>query len=297
VAVFDYYNVLTSNGGNPDTNDVDAPAGNHHRWRDGAVQHIQTVKGNFSAYPSGDSHPTSAGHRKATAEFVPLLNVFYHRWKAGPGGPAPATGGSRPAPPPSAAQAPPPAPPAAEPAPLAPPVAASPAQVINDFEGQVNYHSEAEQATVVVSPDNTEAHGGRAALRIRYDVKPGGYGSFGRSFDQYQDWSRSAGIAFWLHSAEDGRSFTFLVFSGRPGATTPFEARFETKPDSVSGWRQKAFFWKDLKKASWADADAPSAFDPARVTGFGISIGDADGRGNAGTLWLDDIGLVGRTTP
>jgi hypothetical protein len=85
VAVFDYYNVLTSNGGTVDTNDLNKETGNHHRWWNGAIQHIQTVNNNFASYPSGDSHPSSAGHRKATAEFLPLLNVFYHRWKSGTG--------------------------------------------------------------------------------------------------------------------------------------------------------------------------------------------------------------------
>ncbi len=82
VAVFDYYNVLTSNGGNPNTNDAGAETGNHHRWRNNAVQHQQTVAQNTSAYPTYDSHPTAAGQQKATAEFVPLLNVYYNRWKS-----------------------------------------------------------------------------------------------------------------------------------------------------------------------------------------------------------------------
>lgn len=82
VAVFDYYNVLTSNGGDVATNDAGAEAGNHHRWWNGAVQHLQTVNNNYAAYPSGDSHPTTAGHQKATEEFVPLLNVAYHRWQS-----------------------------------------------------------------------------------------------------------------------------------------------------------------------------------------------------------------------
>ncbi len=82
VAVFDYYNVLTSSAGSVDRNDAGAKTGNHHRWQDGAIQHIQTVDSNMAAYPSGDSHPSTAGHRKATAEFVPLLNVFYNRWKS-----------------------------------------------------------------------------------------------------------------------------------------------------------------------------------------------------------------------
>jgi len=51
VAVYDFYDVLTANGGN------------------------------VSAYGSGDSHPTAAGLEKATAEFVPLLNNYYQAWK------------------------------------------------------------------------------------------------------------------------------------------------------------------------------------------------------------------------
>lgn len=90
VAVFDYYNVLTSNAGDVDTNDAGQVSGNHHRWWNGAVQHVQTVSSNTSAYASGgDSHPTAAGQQKAAAEFVSLLNVFYHRWQAG-STPAPA---------------------------------------------------------------------------------------------------------------------------------------------------------------------------------------------------------------
>jgi len=91
VAVFDFYNVLTSNGGGPHSNDLNWGTGNHHRWWQGAVQHMQTVANNFAAYGSepADSHPTAAGLQKATGEFVALLNVFYHRWKGGPAEPTP----------------------------------------------------------------------------------------------------------------------------------------------------------------------------------------------------------------
>ncbi len=80
VAVFDFYNVLTSNAGSSTVNDVNIETGNHHRWWNGSIQHIQTVNWNLAAYASGDSHPTQAGNRKATAEFVPLLNEIVRRW-------------------------------------------------------------------------------------------------------------------------------------------------------------------------------------------------------------------------
>ncbi len=80
VAVFDFYNVLTSNGGDDNTNDLGATGGNHHRWWNNDVQHITSNSNNLLSYSSGDSHPSRAGNQKATAEFVPLLNYYYHRW-------------------------------------------------------------------------------------------------------------------------------------------------------------------------------------------------------------------------
>jgi hypothetical protein len=83
VAVFDFYNVLTSNGGNRNTNDANQASGNHHRFWNGSVQHVQEVDQNTSAYSQSawDSHPTAAGNRKATQEFVSMLNIYYHCWR------------------------------------------------------------------------------------------------------------------------------------------------------------------------------------------------------------------------
>ncbi len=81
VAVFDFYNVLTSNGGDPDTNDADAEAGNHHRYRVGQIEYLTDQAADTSAYATpDDSHPTAAGNQKATIEFLPLLNIAYHEW-------------------------------------------------------------------------------------------------------------------------------------------------------------------------------------------------------------------------
>lgn len=83
VAVFDFYNVLTSNGGSPDENDVAAQSGNHHRLTAGVVEYVTDQGRDTSAYAySGDSHPTAAGNQKATAEFLPLLEFYVERWRA-----------------------------------------------------------------------------------------------------------------------------------------------------------------------------------------------------------------------
>jgi len=83
VAVFDFHDVLTSSGGGPDISDLGSAAGNHHRYSvsDDTIEYTASQGSNFSAYASGDSHPTAAGLEKAANEFVPLLNIEYHAWK------------------------------------------------------------------------------------------------------------------------------------------------------------------------------------------------------------------------
>ncbi|MGV8040061.1 MAG: PKD domain-containing protein [Thermoanaerobaculaceae bacterium] len=81
VFVFDFFTVLTTNGGNANTNDLGRTTGNHHRYRGGAIEHITNQGSNYCAYPTGDSHPSAAGDLKATGEYVPLLNIAYNCWK------------------------------------------------------------------------------------------------------------------------------------------------------------------------------------------------------------------------
>jgi hypothetical protein len=87
VAVFDFYNVLTTNGGNPNANDLNQETGNHHRIWQNAIQHKTDGDddGNpdILEYPSDDDHPSRAGNQKATGEFATWLNVTYHIWKDG----------------------------------------------------------------------------------------------------------------------------------------------------------------------------------------------------------------------
>jgi hypothetical protein len=68
VAVFDFYNVLTG-------------PNNHHRYINNQIEHVFTPGMNTEYYPSGDDHPSQEGNLKATSEFIPLLNIFYHRWQ------------------------------------------------------------------------------------------------------------------------------------------------------------------------------------------------------------------------
>lgn len=68
VYVWDWYNVLTD-------------ADNHHRVENGVVVHTtDPTSGNTAIYVDGDDHPNAAGCQKSTAEFVPVLDVWYSTW-------------------------------------------------------------------------------------------------------------------------------------------------------------------------------------------------------------------------
>jgi len=84
VFVFDFFNVLTTNGGSTDISDANAETGNHHRWHNNQIQYLFDGVSNTSKYASGggDDHPNETGSLKATIEYLPLLNIAYNRWKA-----------------------------------------------------------------------------------------------------------------------------------------------------------------------------------------------------------------------
>jgi len=89
VAVFDFFNVLTSNNGSAQRSDLGGTYGNHHRYRNGAIQHLHTVDSDVAAYASGDwdDHPNRVGNTKARVEFIKLLNVYYRCWRGAGGCP------------------------------------------------------------------------------------------------------------------------------------------------------------------------------------------------------------------
>lgn len=69
VVAFDYYTVLT---------------GGRHTVSAGAIVHTAGAS-NYLAYPTGDSHPSATGQRRAATDFVPFLNAVYHTWKGDAG--------------------------------------------------------------------------------------------------------------------------------------------------------------------------------------------------------------------
>jgi hypothetical protein len=267
VAVFDYYNVLTA-------------ADNHHRWTGTTIEHLQPVDHDFAAYPSGDSHPATAGHQKATTEFVPLLNVYYHRWQNH----RPASPAASPTPP--ADEEPPQRPTEAEPAAPSPESpTTSPPGIVDDFESDVYWEASAEAgSTIMCAPDAGSVHSGGNALHIQYEIGAGGWGDCGHHFDSVQDWSGSTGLALWLRADGGPEWATLMLFSGDPLGPTPFEINLEV---TAGDWTQVTLLWDDFGRAAWADDGGLEGIDPGQITGYGISLGPG-----TGNLWVDDVALA-----
>ncbi|MCB9419180.1 MAG: hypothetical protein H6667_05220 [Ardenticatenaceae bacterium] len=281
VAVFDFYNVLTGEG-------------NHHRvvdactehCRSGRIEYITDQGDNVAAYPSDDDHPSREGNLKATAEFVPLLNVYYHRWQNS----APPT-----APEPVEVEA---TEPVSEPPPEPETETAVESttivgNVIDDFENDLQiwdgYGDEA--TTITCGRDEADSYSGSAGLHITYDVAPDGWAGCGREFDAPQDWSAEQGITVYVRAGQVGQPVTI---TGLQGQTTDevfvFDYQTATTQEAVDGWQRIDVLWEQLIEPSWQGDGA--SFDPSQTLGLSFTFhGVANGR-TSGELWVDDVSFL-----
>jgi hypothetical protein len=279
VAVWDFYNVLTG-------------ADHHHRYYDGAVERVFQSGQNTLYYPTDDDHPSVAGSQKATDEFVPLLNVFYHRWKAG----APA----QPPPQPTiTAQPEPTRPPTTAPQPEPTAVAARPEGLIDDFEagdppGTAGWEPffESDPTSISCTLEDALAQGGVASERVDFNVAADSWATCALLPDAPQDWRASGGLSFYLHAEQPGLPFALVAYGGAPDALTTYEYRLETPPESVDGWVLVEVPWDQLLRVAWEE-DAGTPFDPARAMGLAFAFNGLEGAHNSGTIWVDDVQLMG----
>ena len=230
VAVFDFYNVLT------DPN-------SHHRFNNGNIEHV-VGGGNTLYYPSGDDHPSEAGSRKATEEFVPLLNIFYHRWQE---------------------DAPPqPHPVSATPAEAAPqpelyPAQPSAAGLIDDFEtdnppgtnGWEPFWDEATPTSMHCTAEAGMAHGGERSLLLDFEVAPGAWATCALFYEGAQNWSSGEGLTFALHAAQAGLVFNVDLYAGSQDAQETYVYAIEAPPESADGWVPISLNWSDFHRADW----------------------------------------------
>lgn len=268
VAVFDFYNVLTG-------------ADNHHRFVGGQVEHVFTPGTNTLFYPSDDDHPSAAGSRKATEEFIPLLNVFYHRWQAdAPLQPSPALA----SPMPEAGTQP------------------QPSALIDDFEsgapagtnGWEPFWDEATPTSMYCAAESGTAHGGNNSLLLDFDVAANAWATCALFYEETpQNWSESEGLTFYLHAAEAGLVFDVDIYAGSRDAQETYIYTLEAPPESANGWVPIELHWSDFHRADWEENSGASFDNPGRVVGLAFGFTTYPDTPNTGTLWVDDIKLVG----
>jgi hypothetical protein len=276
VAVFDFYNVLTG----PE---------NHHRFEGGGIEHVYREGRDTAYYPSspGDDHPSPEGNRRATEEFLPLLNIYYNRWQSGAPLAAPvastlAPAGEQPEAPASGAGLP-------------------AAGLIDNFEsgapantdGWTSYLGETAGTSIDCAPAGDSARNGSSALRIGFSVPSGSWATCILSFWEPQDWSASLGVRIPLHADRAGIPYNVLVYAGAPESQESYISYQDTPTDSVDGWAMVEIPWESFRRVDWeAEAGTPLA-QADRVLGIGFGFDGLDAGTNAATVWVDDLGLIG----
>jgi len=278
VAVFDFYNVLTHSD-------------NHHRFWDGRVEYLNSQGRNTLFYPSEDDHPNPAGSQKATEEFVPLLNVFYHRWKSGAPTqpPAQVTSG---APPIGETQ-----PVVSQPIPIA-------TDLIDDFEagsppgssGWQPFWDQATQTVITCVPEGGIAHVGNTALHIGFNISANSWATCTLLYNEIRNWQSTEGISFYVHASQPALVFDVDVYGGAPGSLTTYLYQVETTQDMVTDWVRIELPWGMILRADWEES-AGTPYDPSRVTGIAFGFNTYPDTHNKGEIWVDEIRLFGVSAP
>jgi len=270
VAVFDFYNVLTGKNA-------------HHRFNNGGIEHITGNRDTLN-YPSGDDHPSEKGSRKATEEFIPLLNAYYNRWIQS--APAQAPAQEKAVEPPKEDNPP-------------PSTAAVQGAMVDDFEGDMPsgtggweaFRDEATNTAINCSTQIETVYNGSGAMLLDFDVAANSWATCALVYEEAQNWSDSDGIGFYLHSESAGTVFNLDLYAGSPDAQETYAYRIERTPESTSGWVPIFLHWADFHRVDWEE-NAGSAFDkPDDVTGLAFGFDTFPDTGNTGRIWVDDLSL------
>jgi hypothetical protein len=271
VAVFDFYNILT-----------DANA--HHRVNNGQIEHILGTRNTLN-YPSGDDHPSVEGSRKATEEFLPMLNIFYHRWKANaapqptPKADSTTQTESQPKPP------------------IAPPAAANSidnfdAGILPGTSGWEAFRDETTSTSMVCGTESGTGQTGNS-LKLDFNIAANSWGTCALMYQTPQDWSAGNGLVFYFRTAQAGMLFDIDLYAGSSENRETYLYTIEAPAESVNNWTPMELRWEDFHRASWEEnADAP--FTKAnQVTGMAFGLATAADAPNIGKVWVDDISLLG----
>jgi len=280
VAVFDFYNILT----HPD---------NHHRVNDGQIEHTLNSSNTLYYDSDGDDHPNEAGSQKATAEFIPLLNLYYRRWLNGAHlGLSPADEESIPGQqeqmlPEETANA------EAESPTVDLPIAINPpSDLIDDFEGESPTRTEGWQPywdEATNTTFNCDQENGR--LRIDFDIAVDSWATCSLFYDSKLNWSKYQGIAFSYQASTPDLLFNLTLHSGSVDEPTNYQYTVESAPAGDDVWITRELTWNQILGVDWEN-DARNPIDPAQITGVSFGFSPIDGTSNQGTIWIDNLFLL-----
>lgn len=264
VAVFDFYKILTGTDG-------------HHTFENGEEVY-QTANKNTLHYPSGDDHPSKKGSKKATEEFIPLLNYFYNRWQREAPAPIPAEVDT--------------ADTMEEPAVVSPVLSG----MIDNFDGTIPAGTSGWEAFWDASTPslmnctldtNSGLSGG--ALMVDFNIVGDSWGTCALFHDQPQDWSEATGITFMLLGGGTGSQMDVDLYVDGPDGLETYISQVNLGDDMSDDWTGVVLRWEEFQRVDW-EADAGSPFTkPGQVSGmaFGFS-----GEGVEGTIWVEDLGWI-----
>ena len=282
VAIFDFYNILTASNA-------------HHQYQNGQIEHV-AGSSNTLYYPSGDDHPSAEGSRKATKEFIPLLNISYNSWVE-----------NAPLQPPVESSAPEPVQDEqtqADVQPQATAVQPASAGLIDDFEtdnppgtnGWEPFWDESTPTSIHCAAGTETVYSGTRSLALDFNVMPDTWATCALFYDTPQNWSGGEGLTFYLHAAQPGLVFDVDIYSGSRDAQETYLYTIETPADSASGWIPISLNWSDFHRADWEDGAGEPFTNPDQILGLAFGMSTYPDAPNIGTLWVDDLSLLGRET-
>ena len=261
VAVWDLYTVLTGSD-------------NHHRFLGGTIEYITDRGGNTLVYPTEDPHPSSAGNRKATAEFVPMLNIFYNQWKEHGSTPAGTVQVTTDEPISFEEES-------IEQVTTTPPVKKPDVEeqvlLIDDFETEPAERTQGwaiySDGTSVLSskPDKTNAASGSTSRSISVTpVIAGGWATTELLFDEPRNFSDTSGISFFLHAEDTDFPYSVLVYSTDPdGSRELYFYETETTAESTTGWDTVTVAWDAMNPL-----EGGGQIHPENINGVVFSFGN-----------------------